>query len=150
MKKLLALTFLCMVTSLAVAKSIVFTLNDGTLVYYLLGGETNPKMRFVDGKMTIDADTYEISDIKNFYISSTDDPNGIESTLADKGIKYGENTVVIGSANAKAVKVFSLNGSVVETDIQQSGQSVSVSLEGLEKGAYVVKVGSTSFKILKK
>ena len=49
------------------AKSVVFTLNDGTLVYYLLGGEVAPVMRFGDeGTLTINADSYEVSGIKNF------------------------------------------------------------------------------------
>lgn len=150
MKKLLTLFVLCLAANFVNAKSVVFTLSDGTLVYYLLGGETNPVLRFVDGKITVDADSYEISNIKNFYISETDDPNGIEATLASQGISYKANTVVVGSANAKAVKVYSLNGSAVEANIQQAGESVSVSLEGLDKGAYIVNVGGTSFKIFKK
>ena len=150
MKKLLTLFVLCLAVNFAAAKSVVFTLSDGTLVYYLLGGETNPVLRFVDGKMTVEADTYEVSNIKNFYISETDDPNGIEATLASQGISYKANTVIVGSANVKAVKVFSLGGTAVEADIQQQGDAVSVSLEGLDKGAYIVNVGGTSFKVFKK
>ena len=59
MKKLalsLSLFFLACMT--ATAKSVVFTLSNGTKIYYLLGGETNPVMRFVDGKITVNADSY--------------------------------------------------------------------------------------------
>ena len=73
MKKLtLLFVFACLAYAGAMAKSVVFTLVDGTKVYYLLGGEANPKLRFVEGKMTVDADVYEFSDIKNFYISEED------------------------------------------------------------------------------
>ena len=73
MKKLtLLFVFACLAYAGAMAKSVVFTLVDGTKVYYLLGGETNPKLRFVEGKMTVDADVYEFSDIKSGRTESFD------------------------------------------------------------------------------
>ena len=67
MKKLTILCLLCLASMGAMAKSLVLTLSDGTLVYYLLGGETDPRMRFVEGKIEVNTDVYEISGIKNFY-----------------------------------------------------------------------------------
>ena len=57
---------------MASAKSVVFTLSNNTKVYYLLGGEKNPVMKFVDGKLVVNTDTYEFSKIKNFVISEED------------------------------------------------------------------------------
>ena len=58
MKKRAFISILCalLVSSAAYAKSLVITLTDGTLVYYLLGSDTNPKLHFVDGGIMINAD----------------------------------------------------------------------------------------------
>ena len=151
MKKLTILFIFMLAVSLgATAKSVVFTLADNTKVYYLLGGETNPMLRFVDGKATVNADVYEISDIKNFYISNEDDPNAIESTTTDSGVEYRANTLVIKTGEAKTVKVFTAGGQEVSADIHRSGDAVTVNLNGLEKGAYIISTGKASFKVLKK
>ena len=51
MKKLTFLLLLLMASIGTSAKSVVFTLNDGTKVYYLLSKEVNPIMRFKEGKL---------------------------------------------------------------------------------------------------
>lgn len=151
MKKITILfTLMLIVSAGAMAKSVVFTLANNTKVYYLLGSETNPTMRFVDGKMTVNADTYNFSDIKNFYISSEDDPNAIESTLAASSMTYSANTLVVKASEVKSVKVYSVGGKEVNADIQKAGDVITVNLNGLEKGAYVISTGDASFKVLKK
>lgn len=151
MKKITILfTLMLIVSAGAMAKSVVFTLANNTKVYYLLGSETNPMMRFVDGKMTVNADTYNFSDIKNFYISSEDDPNAIESTLAASNMTYSANTLVVKASEVKSVKVYSVGGKEVNADIQKAGDVITVNLNGLEKGAYVISTGDASFKVLKK
>lgn len=151
MKKLsLLFTFLLIATVGAMAKSVVFTLSNGTKVYYLLGGETNPMLRFVDGKVTVDADAYSISDIKNFYISDEDDPNAIEDVQAGQGISYSANMIVAHASDVTTVKVYTIGGAEVKADVQKSDDMVTVNLNGLAKGAYIVSLGKTSLKVLKK
>ncbi|MBQ6751208.1 MAG: T9SS type A sorting domain-containing protein [Bacteroidaceae bacterium] len=151
MRKLTLLLTIMLLASLgAAAKSLVFTLGDGTKVYYLLGGETNPMLRFVDGKMTVDTDEYELSNIKNFYISEEDDPNAIEPVLTRQNVSFSANTLVINDAQVKAVKVYTVDGAAVKADVQQVGDVISVNLNGLAKGAYIVNVGKSSFKVMKK
>lgn len=150
MKKISLLLFLmCMVSLGAMAKCVVFTLMDGTLVYYQLGGETNPMMRFVDGKVTVNADVYELSGIKNFYISPEDDPTGVEDALADKKVEFKSNCFVV-KAKAAAVNVFAANGAKVEASVAESNGYVSVDMNGLAKGTYIINVGDSSFKVMKK
>ena len=151
MKKLtLLFVFACLAYAGAMAKSVVFTLTDGTKVYYLLGGETNPKLRFQEGKMLVEADTYEFSNIKNFYISSEDDPNAIENVLSKQNVRVGGNMVVINSSSVKNVDVFAANGAKVSADIQRDGDVITVNLNGLPKGMYVVSVGQSSLKVMKR
>lgn len=150
MKKLAFLSFMCLVSLTTMAKSVVFTLSDGTKVYYLLGGETNPVLRFVDGKMKVDADLYELSDIKNFFISEEDDPNGIEALLSKQDITIKANTVVVNSSAVKTLKVFTLSGVEVKADVQRLNDVLTVDLNSLEKGTYVISTGKSSLKVMKK
>lgn len=152
MKKKLILLIACILltTGYSYAKSLVLTLKNGTLVYYLLGGETNPMLKFVDGHMTLNDDKYEFSNIKNFYISETDDPNAIESVLTEKKISYSANTLVINTAKTNKIKVFTAGGTEVKAEVNQSGDISTVNLNNLPTGAYVINTGSTTFKVMKK
>lgn len=142
MKKLLFIIVLMVAAVTVQAKSLVITLADGTEVYYLLGGDVNPVMKFKDGKVTVNADAYEISDIKKFVISQTDDPSCIKA----------ETFYVKGKQD---IEVFSLDGKKVDTIKSTSLQSKedaisSLSLTTLPKGVYVLKIGSATMKVLKK
>lgn len=131
------------------AKSVVFTLSDGSLAYYLLGGEKNPMMRFVDGKVTVDDNVYELSDIKNFYISDTDDPNGVESVASDLNTTFKANCFVM-KGKAGDVSVSGVNGAKVSANVTATDGYVSIDLNALPKGAYIINVGKSSFKVMKK
>lgn len=134
----------------AMAKSVVFTLVDGTKVYYLLGGDKDPVLKFVDGKMTVNADTYEFSGIKNFYISEEDDPVAIDDVLAGKDVSYRDGMIVVKASDVKRVTVYAMNGSPVEADVVKADGVVTISLAALPAGNYVVKVDGTSFKVAKR
>ena len=150
MKKL-AFLFLLLMTSVgASARSVVFTLSDDTKVYYLLSSEVNPVLRFKEGKMVVNDDVYEFSDIKNFYISEEDDPNAIEPVLSKLNMTFKENTVIIRSETMKAVKVYTLNGEEVKAPVEKTDDVISVNLNGLEKGTYLISTGDSSLKVLKK
>lgn len=134
----------------ASAKSVVFTLNDGTKVYYLLSAEVSPMLRFKDGKMVVNEDTYEFTDIKNFYISEEDDPNAIEKVLAKHNVTFKANSVVINSDSVKILKVYTLDGVEVKVPVEKSENVISVNLNGLERGTYLISTGDSSLKVLKK
>ena len=76
----------------ATAKSLVFTLNDGTKVYYQLSSEVNPIMRFKEGKLLVNDDVYEFDGIKNFYLSDEDAPNAIENVQSKPNVAFKANT----------------------------------------------------------
>lgn len=150
MKKLTFLLLLLMASVGASAKSVVFTLNDGTKVYYLLSKDVNPIMRFKEGKMVVNEDAYEFSDIKNFYISDEDDPNAIETVLSKQNVTFSSNTVIIRSDAVKALKVYTLDGVEVKASVQKTDDVISVDLNGLDKGTYLISTGTSSLKVLKK
>ncbi len=150
MKKLTFLLLLLMASVGASAKSVVFTLNDGTKVYYLLSKEVNPIMRFKEGMMVVNEDAYEFSDIKNFYISDEDDPNAIETVLSKQNVTFSSNTVIIRSDAVKTLKVYTLDGVEVKAPVQKTDDVISVNLNGLDKGIYLISTGTSSLKVLKK
>lgn len=150
MKKLTFFLLMLVASIGATAKSLVFTLNDGTKVYYQLSSEVNPIMRFKEGKLLVNDDVYEFDGIKNFYLSDEDAPNAIENVQSKPNVTFKANTVLIPADAVKVLKVFTVDGVEVKTGIQNEGDVFSVDLNGLAKGVYVISTGKSSLKVTKK
>lgn len=148
-KLLTLITALVLVSGTVFAKSLVLTLSNGKKVYYLLDNKTATMMRFVDGKITVEADEYTFSGIKNFYISEQDDPNSIEEVVSKSNATYRANTLVVNIANA-SVKVYTANGREVKAETSSTESTTSVDLGNLAKGTYIIRIGESSFKVMKK
>lgn len=150
MKKLTFFLLMLVASIGATAKSLVFTLNDGTKVYYQLSSEVNPIMRFKEGKLLVNDDVYEFDGIKNFYLSDEDAPDAIENVQSKPNVTFKANTVLIPADAVKVLKVFTVDGVEVKTVIQNEGDVFSVDLNGLAKGVYVISTGKSSLKVIKK
>ena len=150
MKKLTFFLLMLVASIGATAKSLVFTLNDGTKVYYQLSSEVNPIMRFKEGKLLVNDDVYEFDGIKNFYLSDEDAPIAIENVQSKPNVTFKANTVLIPADAVKVLKVFTVDGVEVKTVIQNEGDVFSVDLNGLAKGVYVISTGKSSLKVIKK
>lgn len=149
-KTILALALMLLGQGLTYAKSLVMTLTDGTLVYYQLGGETNPKMRFTDGKIGVDADTYEFSDIQSFYISETDNPSEVTDIRLDRpGASYADGKLTVNLPYAN-VRVCGVDGMEAEAEVSSDGKTTTVNTGRLAKGVYIISTGKASFKISKR
>lgn len=151
MNKRIVIAIACLLFSIGISfgKSLVLTLANNTLVYYVLGGDKNPMMRFADGKVCVNSDEYAFSNIKNFYISETDDPSGIEHLLKEQQITYKAGTLIVHTDNPESIGVYNANGMKVSVAVEQSGDVVAVSMTQLPNGVYVVRVGESSFKVFK-
>ena len=150
MKKLTFFLLMLVASIGATAKSLVFTLNDGTKVYYQLSSEVNPIMRFKEGKLLVNDDVYEFDGIKNFHLSDEDAPNAIENVQSKPNVTFKANTVLIPADAVTVLKVFTVDGVEVKTVIQNEGDVFSVDLNGLAKGVYVISTGKSSLKVIKK
>ena len=150
MKKFSFLLLMLVASVGASAKSVVFTLTDGTKVYYLLSVDANPMLRFKDGKMTVEGEVYEFGEVRNFYISDADDPNAIEQVQPKQDMTFKANTLLIRSDAVKTLKVYTLDGVEVKVRVQKTDEMTSVDLNGLEKGVYVISTGNASMKVWKK
>ena len=152
MNKRIVIAIACLLFSIGISfgKSLVLTLANNTLVYYLLGGAKNPMMRFADGKVCVESDEYTFSNIKNFYISETDDPSGIEHLLKEQQITYKAGTLIVHTDSPESIGVYTVNGMKISVPVEQAGNVVAVSMTQLPNGVYVVRVGESSFKVFKK
>lgn len=131
------------------ARSLVLTLKNGKHVYYLLGESPNPMLRFVEGSVVVNTDRYEFSNIKNFYISATDDPNGIEHVVGDM-VRYDENKVIIDTDKSTDICIYTLDGCRVNAHMLQINGKVVIDLTPLPQDTYVITMGESSLKVLKK
>ena len=66
MNKRIVIAITCLLFSIGISfgKSLVLTLANNTLVYYMLGGTKNPMMRFADSKVCVESYEYTFSNIK--------------------------------------------------------------------------------------
>lgn len=146
MRKFLFVCVILMTSMVVGAKTLVFTLTNGTKVYYTLDVPTDglryaPVVKFSQGMVTVNGDSYEWSGIKEFRLSDEGDPAGIMS--------HGVSV----ETDAPAA-IYSTEGKKVgEAESYASFQRLDLS--HLPKGVYVVKVGGkgngeTSFKFTKK
>lgn len=151
MNKRIVIAIACLLFSIGISfgKSLVLTLANNTLVYYMLGGAKNPMMRFADGKVCVESDEYTFSNIKNFYISETDDPSGIEHLLKEQQITYKAGTLIVHTDSPESISVYTVNGMKISVPVEQAGNVVAVSMTQLPNGVYVVRVGESSFKVFK-
>ena len=151
MNKRIVIAIACLLFSIGISfgKSLVLTLANNTLVYYMLGGANNPMMRFADGKVCVESDEYTFSNIKNFYISETDDPSGIEHLLKEQQITYKAGTLIVHIDSPESISVYTVNGMKISVPVEQAGNVVAVSMTQLPNGVYVVRVGESSFKVFK-
>ena len=65
-------------------------------------------------------------------------------------VSFADNTLVVRSSKAAGVRVFSVAGLEVEADVQVLDGIITVNLNDLEHGAYVVRVGKSSLKVWKR
>lgn len=147
---MIAFLLLAILVSSVSAKSLVLTLNDGKRVYYLLGSDVDPMMRFVDGTMTVGIDSYSFVDVRHFYISAEDDPNGVEQTLMGFAPSYKDNVLCMQVSGEVSVKVYATDGRDMQIPVCVVDNMVCVDLNPLPVGMYVVSIGGSSLKVVKK
>lgn len=150
MKKTLLLTFAFLSALAGSAKCVVITLKGGTLMYYQLGGEKNPVMTFPDGQVCMNDDTFEITDIKNFYISNEDDPNALLEVAEKPAHRFVAGTFTAKANEKDEVKVYGIGGNEVKVEVTTEDGLVNINLNKLQRGTYIIKIGKESFKVNKR
>ena len=130
----------------ASARSLVLVLSDSTKIYFLL--DEKPVLRIVGGTVLIDTQAFSFEDVDRFYISQTDDPSGIEAVMAEKQVKFEGNSLVV--EGEKPIEIYAVNGVKMKVKVSKAAGLTTVDTESLAKGTYIVKIGKSSFKFVKK
>lgn len=132
----------------ASAKSLVLQLADGTEVYYLLGGEMNPKMTLVNGEMTVNTDHFTFSQVTKFFISEEDDPATAIAQVGEQQTQMREGQLYVKTA--EKVGVYRSDGKLVASGRKLENGGCMVDTDRLPAGVYVVRIGNKSMKFMKK
>lgn len=148
MRKFLAFA-LCLFTTITVmGKSLVVVLNNGTEVYYKLGGEKNPVMTCEKEVLTVNTDQYAFSNFSRFYISNTDAP-AVITDVQKRNTKFNGSTFCI-YAEGREVNVFRANGTKVNITVTTKDGMTTIDTNSLQRGTYIITIGQSSFKVCKK
>ncbi len=137
---LLRLCILSLMTIVAIssaeAKSIVFTLNSGTQIYYKISSDAPPRMVLYDnGTFTMNGKEYAFDDVKHFAYSATDYDGEIGTE--DGIVSIDEN----GLSMKGDIRIYSLDGKLVS----KGGE-----LDNLKPGTYIISNGTTTLKLQKR
>lgn len=153
------------ISALADYELLVFV-NNSTEANYSFWLKDKPKITFKSGN------TLEVSDSKTstphtFTFSSTfhfevkENNTGIPTDIEDIKEEIApatlhlsftdDNTIIANGVEGNArAQVFAINGRVAATDIERSGDRLTIHLNSLPQGVYVIRIGNQSFKIYKK
>ena len=159
MKKIL-LTFMLFAfaaASFANGKDVLSVLmKDGTSVYFLLAEK--PYITFQNDEVKIVSDTEEAL-VKRTLVERfefvDEMPTGIEDVEEeDEQLRanfrlYGDAVYITGLESGCKVTLFAMDGRVVTTSVAPADGCVTLSLNALSSGIYIVKYNETAIKFIK-
>ncbi len=159
MKKSLLLFTLCCITLVGWAadapKYFAVWLNNGQRIDLLL--YEKPTTTFTEGILKFEASgiaiEYEASEVKEFTFESTPS-SGIRNVSADGKdctVRQAGNMLNISGADPYAkINLYNSGGMFVSSHFADGTGSLSVSLEMLGQGVYILKIDTTTLKIIKR
>lgn len=150
MNKRLISILLALILVLSVgARSLVLQLTDGTKVYYLLDGTTNPIVSFANGQLLIQHNGYAMEGVSKFYISEKDESNtAVESVITDQQDSRQQDGIIY--AKTRTLRVYTPAGRAVSAPVQVVGDVRAVHLQSLPAGTYIIQIDDRSLKIVKR
>lgn len=155
LKKLLSLMLLLFATALqAVADTaLVVEKHDGTKETFLLSEIPEIKTKgdtcvFITANATVEILRTDIDYIHfDNIVSAIHAPMG----KSDITVKFLNNhTVQIAGVESQRIAVYDISGRAVNATVSTAADTTTVSLTALPRGAYIVKYGNNSIKILRK
>lgn len=156
MKHLLVFILLLLPFSMVIAEDadsrLVVWRTDGSKIVYSLSEQ--PKTTFTSEGVVITTNTvsvtYPLTQIVKYTYEGI--ASGIESVTNDGRILVSQDGYNFKFSNLKEntlVQVYSVNGSLISTH-KSEGKQISISLRDHANGVYIIKVGDTSYKVIKK
>lgn len=156
MKHLLVFILLLLPFSMVIAEDtdsrLVVWKTDGSKIVYSLSQQ--PKTTFTSEGVVITTSTvsvtYPLEQIVKYTYEGI--ASGIESVTNDGGVLISQDGYNFRFCNLKEntlVQVYSVNGSLISTH-KNEGKQIIISLGDHTNGVYIIKVGDTSYKVIKR
>lgn len=156
MKHLLVTILLLLPFSVALAEDansrLVVWKGDGSKVVYSLSEQ--PKTTFTSEGVVITTSTvsvtYPLTQIVKYTYEGI--ASGIDSVINDEGILVSQEGYNFRFKNLKdntLVQVYSVNGFLIST-YKNEGEQITISLGDHASGVYIIKIGDTSYKVIKR
>ncbi len=146
MKNILLFLFLLLSTGSFAQSSLVITFSDNTTQTIAL--TTLPDIWMKDDKMTVKTSEttleYPLYTVKTFTFGNA---SGIKAVKAAEYQLTGDALIL--PDESAAVRVYTLDGKAVSCPVAHGNGQIVVSLTSLQPGAYIIKAGGRSVKILK-
>ena len=146
MKNILLFLFLLLSTGSFAQSSLVITFSDNTTQTIAL--TTLPDIWMKDDKMTVKTSEttleYPLYTVKTFTFGNA---SGIKAVKAAEYQLTGDALIL--PDESAAVRVYTLDGKAVSCPVAHGNGQTIVSLTSLQPGAYIIKAGGRSVKILK-
>lgn len=156
MRHLLVFILLLLPFSMVIAEDadsrLVVWRTDGSKIVYSLSEQ--PKTTFTSEGVVITTSTvsvtYPLTQIVKYTYEGI--ASGIESATNEGGILVSQDGYNFRFSNLKEntlVQVYSVNGSLISTH-KNEGKQITISLGDHANGVYIIKVGDTSYKVIKR
>ncbi len=135
-------------------KALIVELQNGSKTEFLLSGK--PELTFTNQVLQIavkgSISSFEIGNVKQFYFD--DASTGIES-ISSNGLRIvskDDNLIIIeGIDGDDKINLYSLNGEMMSSPSEISGNRAEVPLVSLPQGIYLIKISNKqTFKIYRK
>lgn len=138
------------------AYTLVVNKSDGSKVNFLF--ENNPVATFDNENLNITEVmsglefSYPLSDVVDMTFDKELIPDGVENLdVSESNVAFGlnkETLDVYGAPEGTLVNIYDLKGALRAQGFVNADKKASVSIAGLEHGAYIVKAGNNTFKFI--
>lgn len=140
--------------------ALILDLKDGTKEYFFLADK--PVIYFDGNSLKFKASdfTAEMTDVVKFYFDNEVDREAYEQALSISSLKGekklmftyidGKNVKMQGAISANQVKVYSVDGHLINVPIVTIEGGLNVCLDAQPSGIYIIRTNNQSFKVTKK
>lgn len=136
--------------------TLVVELHSGTKLQLSL--QKKPEVKVSDKEFVIlcggDVTSYVHEKVRKFYFKPYD-PTGVEEVVAEDVIRVSyldqSKVIISGITDASKVRLYTLDGRYVAASTSADEQTITVSLDALTPGTYILNIDNKqTFKLLKR
>ena len=130
--------------------SLLIRLTDGTDIICSLDKE--PQMVFGEKMITLSSlegaiGEWNFTDVESWRFADVEEPSVIDGTKGEKAqIRIEKGMITVVGKKSKDVALYDMNGRLKTPSCTTSGNKTSLTLGGLAKGTYLLKVDNSCVK----